>query len=265
MMNAMNYQYITISEPRPLICQIVLSRANAANALNKAMAEELAEATKKAGEDNNVRVIILTGAGERAFCAGADLKERKGMDKKQWLDQHHAFEAALNAILHCKKPILCAMNGAAFGGGLELAMACDFIYTSDHARMGLTEATLGIMPGMGGTQNLPRAIGMRAAKEMLFTGTPIDAQKAYELGLVNRVCSAQELLPEAIKTAEIIAGNAPLSIKQIKQAVQKGSALPLADALKVELVHYNTLLETADRTEGINAYNEKRKPDFKGG
>ncbi len=260
----MNYQYIKTHAPQPDIIVITLSRENAANALNKAMAQELAAAINDAANDSTTRVVILTGAGERAFCAGADLKERVGMDKKQWHEQHHAFEAALNAILNCKKPILCAMNGAAFGGGLELAMACDFIYAADTARMGLTEATLGIMPGMGGTQNLPRAIGARTAKEMLFTGKPIAAQKAYELGLVNKVCSAQELLPEIIATAEIIAGNAPLSIKQIKQAVQKGAALPMHDALKVELVHYNMLLETADRHEGIKAYHEKRKAEFRG-
>ena len=260
----MNYHHITTDDGQPLIRTITLMRPDAANALNKAMAQELAVAINEAANDTHIRVIILTGTGERAFCAGADLKERVGMDKKQWLDQHHAFEAALNAILNCNKPILCAMKGAAFGGGLELAMACDFIYAADTARMGLTEATLGIMPGMGGTQNLPRAIGARAAKEMLFTGKPIDVQKAYELGLVNKICAAQELLPEIIKTAEIVAGNAPLSIKQIKQATQKGTSLPIHDALKVELMHYNMLLETADRVEGINAFNEKRKAEFKG-
>ncbi len=162
----------------------LLNRPDAANALNAGMALELKDFFLSY---QKYRAIILTGEGKH-FCAGADLKERKDMDEAAWHAQHHAFEAALFAILHCPVPVIAAVNGAAMGGGLELALACDFIYAAETARFALTEVTLGIMPGMGGTQSLPRRVGVARAKELIFTGKPFSAAEAYAWGMVNKLC-----------------------------------------------------------------------------
>lgn len=243
---------------------ITLNRPESANALNQRMAEDLATALAYGEKEPAIRVLVLTGAGGRAFCAGADLKERKGMSNAQWHAQHAAFEKALGAVLHCKKPVIAAVNAAAMGGGMELALACDFIYASENARFGLTEATLGIMPGMGGTQTLSRAVGTRRAKEMLYLGKIFSAGEAYELGMVNRVYAPDALLESAMATALAIADNAPLALAAIKRAVDEGEGQPLPAALQTELRYYNNLLESRDRHEGINAWNEKRKPEFTG-
>lgn len=260
----MSYQTILTELVDDATGLITLNRPQAANALSQQMAEELANAIHMAEAQSDIRCLILTGAGDKAFCAGADLKERQGMSNMQWHTQHAAFERALAAILHCKKPIIAAVNGAAMGGGLELAMACDFIYAAEGARFGLTEATLGIMPGMGGTQTLPRALGTRRAKEYLFLGKILSAEEGYKLGLINRVCPQTSLLEAAVSTAFSIAANAPLSVAAIKRAVGEGIEQPLATAMHTELRYYNELLSTQDRAEGINAWNEKRKPRFVG-
>ncbi|MDX2073697.1 MAG: enoyl-CoA hydratase-related protein [Alphaproteobacteria bacterium] len=243
---------------------VTLNRPEAANALSRQMAEELVGTLHYAETQSNIRVIILTGAGKKAFCAGADLKERQGMDRQQWNAQHHAFEKAVAALMHYKKPVIAAVGGAAIGGGMELAMACDFIYASKTATFGLTEARLGIMPGMGGTQTLSRTIGARRAKEMMFLGHIFGAEEAYDIGLVNRIYAPSSLMEAAVSTALAISGNAPLSVAAIKHAVDEGADEPLAHALQTELRHYNQLLDTKDRHEGVNAFNEKRKPRFTG-
>jgi len=260
----MNYQTIITQLVDGTIGLITLNRPDAANALNMLMGQELLAAVHAAEADDAVRVIILTGSGRKAFCAGADLKERKGMNKEQWHAQHLAFEKALRSITYCRKPVIAAVNGAAYGGGMELALACDFIYAAKTAKFALTEATLGIMPGMGGTQNLPRAIGVRRAKEYMFLGKVFDADEGYGLGLINRTCPPDLLMQDAVSVALAIAGNAPLSVRAIKAAVNEGISEPLHQALETELRHYNRLLETNDRHEGINAFNEKRKPRFAG-
>lgn len=260
----MTFQTILTQRVDDAIGLVTLNRPEAANALNLRMGEELASAVRQAENDSSIRVIVLTGSGKRAFCAGADLKERKDMTKEQWHTQHLAFEGALNAILHCKKPVIAAVNGAAIGGGMELAMACDFIYSSKLAKFGLTEASLGIMPGMGGTQTLPRAIGVRRAKELLFLARTFDADEAFGLGVVNRVCPPDNLLEDCIATALGISQNAPLSVAAIKHAMDEGIHEPLYQALRTELKHYNGLLDTNDRHEGINAFNARRKPRFSG-
>lgn len=260
----MTFQTILTELVDGAIGLITLNRPQAANALNQHMAEELASAIRQAEGDRHIRVIILTGAGPRVFCAGADLKERKDMTREQWHTQHSAFETALAAIFHCKKPVIAAVNGAAMGGGMELAMACDFMYAAKTARFGLTEATLGIMPGMGGTQTLPRAIGARRAKEMLFLGRVLNADDAHKLGLVNHLSSPQTLMEEVVSAALAISENAPLAITAIKHAVDEGINEPLYQAMRTELKYYNSLLDTADRHEGINAFNEKRRPRFTG-
>ena len=260
---AMHYQHITYEELGSVAC-IALSRPEAANGLNRQMGEELAHAIRHGLKDVFVRVLLITGAGERAFCAGADLKERRGITREAWHHQHEAFEAIIRAITTADKPIIAAVNGAAVGGGLEIALACDLVYAADHARFGLTEATLGIMPGMGGTQTLPRSIGTRRALEMLLTGEMIDSSTAAQYGLVNRIFSASSLRNESLHIAQRIADNAPLALKAIKQSVREGSTQPLSEALRTELLFYNPLLDSHDRNEGINAFNEKRKPNFTG-
>jgi enoyl-CoA hydratase/carnithine racemase len=161
-------------------------------------------------------------------------------------------------------PVIAAVNGHAYAGGLEMALSCDFIYASNAARFALTEVTLGIMPGAGGTQNLPRAIGERRAKEILMTGKPFSAQQASEYGLINAILEPAEVLAKAIETAEVIAANAPLSVRQIKKSVRYGGQMELRTAFRFEIEAYNHLIDTEDRMEGVAAFNEKRKANFKG-
>jgi enoyl-CoA hydratase/carnithine racemase len=213
---------------------------------------------------NAQRCIVITGAGARIFCAGGDLKQRNGMTDQQWQDQHLIFERAIRGMVHCPVPIIAAVNGAAFAGGMEIAMCADFIYAAEHARFALTEVTLGIMPGAGGTQTLPRAVGARRAKEILLTGKPFTVQQAFEWGMVNRICKAEALLSDALETAATIAANAPISTRQIKQSVNYGLNMDLTSAMMFEIEAYNRMVPTEDRREGIRAFNEKRKPEFKG-
>lgn len=244
------------------IAIITLTRPEVANALNSQMALELKDIFSNL--PRNIRAAILTGEGERAFCAGADLKERNNMRTQDWQVQHQKFRHVLQSIMECQIPVIAAVNGAAYGGGLELALACDFIYASENAHFALPEATLGIMPGMGGTQNLPRAIGIRMAKELLFTGKSFTAKEALSFGMINKICPQGLLLEQAIFCAKNIITNAPLSVAAIKRAINQASHLSMEEALFVESGSYNRLLSTADRNEGINAFNEKRKPSFKG-
>jgi enoyl-CoA hydratase len=206
--------------------------------------------------------VVLTGAGERAFCAGADLKERDGMSETVWRAQHEIFERAFMALMELPLPVIAAVNGAAFGGGLEMALACDFIYAAKTARMALSETRLGLMPGGAGTQNLPRAAGERRAKELIFTAEPFDAQQGYEWGIVNRVCD--NAMQEALSVALKIASNAPLAVRQAKKSVHYGLQMDLLTGYRFEIEAYNQLVGTDDRKEGVRAFNEKRKPRFQG-
>lgn len=261
----MNFETILVEKPEQHVVLVTLNRPKARNAFNTRMAEELVALFEGFRLDPvEPRCIVLTGAGDRAFCAGGDLKERRGMSDDQWRRQHLVFERMARAVIFCPVPVIAAVNGAAFGGGCELAGACDFIYASQTARFALTEVTLGIIPGAGGTQTLPRAVGTRRAKEIIFTGEPFDAQAALEWGFANRVCAPDTLLPEAIATATRIAANAPISIRQAKQAIARGCEMSLADGLAFEIEAYNRTVPSADRQEGIEAFNEKRKPRFKG-
>jgi enoyl-CoA hydratase len=258
------YDTLIVSQPAPHVAQVAFNRPDAANALSRAMGEELTDCFKIIfNKSKDYRVVVLTGQG-RHFCAGADLKERKGMDEAAWHAQHHAFETALEAVLSCPMPVIAAINGAAFGGGLELALACDFIYASAAAKFGLPETALGIMPGLGGTQTLLRAVGNARAKELVFSGKTFSAEDALAWGMVNRVCAPDALLRETIDTASAIAANAPLAVAAVKRAARDGMALSLNNALASDLRYYRELLATKDRHEGVNAFNEKRKPSFTG-
>lgn len=260
-----SYETLALERIDDHVLLVRLNRPQAANAMNTRMGEELMDLFEGFQLDaGGLRAVVLTGAGEKAFCAGGDLKERHGMTDGQWLRQHAMFERMLRAIVACPLPLLGAVNGAAYGGGCEVTAALDFAYAAETARFALTEVTLGIMPGAGGTQNLARAVGERRAKEIILTGLPFSAQEARDWGLVNRVLPQGELLEATLATARRIAANAPISVRQAKQSIHRGLQMSLADGLAFEIECYNRMVSTQDRHEGVRAFNEKRKPDFRG-
>jgi enoyl-CoA hydratase len=212
----------------------------------------------------DLRVAIINGRGDKAFCAGGDLKERNGMTDESWRAQHLIFERMVRAMMACPIPLLAAVNGAAYGGGCEIAAASDFIYAASTARFALTEVTLGIMPGTGGTQNLARAIGERRAKELILSGLPFTALEAESWGLVNRVVAPADLLDTTLEIAGRIAANGPVAVRQAKQAIHRGLQMSVWDGLAFEIEAYNRLVPTEDRREGVLAFNERRKPVFRG-
>ncbi|WP_425406137.1 enoyl-CoA hydratase/isomerase family protein [Hwanghaeella sp.] len=258
------FEHITVSYPSEHVLLVTLNRPEIANAFNTRMAEELLDVWTGIAAAPETRCVVLTGAGNRAFCAGADLKERNGMSPEDWHKQHDLFERMAYALMDCPNPVIAAVNGAAYAGGFELVLASDFAYGAPSSRFALTEVTLGLIPGIGGTQNLPRAIGLRRAKEVLLSGRPFSSDQALDWGVLNRICDRETLLPDALATARQIAGNAPLAVRQAMAAMDGGIDQPLAEARRFEIDCYNTLIDTEDRREGIAAFNEKRKPDFKG-
>ena len=261
----MNYQTLGIEPREAHVLLVTLNRPNALNALNTQMGRELHELwTRLAAEPGDTRCVVLTGAGDRAFCAGADLKERDGMSQADWQAQHELFERAFMALMELPLPVIAALNGHAFGGGLELALCCDFIYASGTARFALPEVRLGIMPGGGGTQNLARAVGERRAKELILSGRQFTAEEGTAWGLFNAAFPPASLLEEVLKTAETIAQNAPLSVRQAKKSIHYGLQTDLLTGYRFEIEAYNRLVDTEDRREGVRAFNEKRKPNFTG-
>lgn len=259
------YETVQTTMVGPHVLQVTLNRPTVGNALNTQMGHDLLDLWNRLIEDAGpVRCLVLTGAGDKIFCAGGDLKERNGMTKAQWQRQHELFERMVWTLVDLPLPVIVAANGHTYAGGLEIALCCDFIYASKTARFALTEVTLGIMPGAGGTQNLPRAVGERRAKEILMTGRPFDAAQALEWGLVNQVFDALDVLDKALETATHIANNAPLSVRQVKKSVRYGGQMELRTAYRFEIEAYNHLVGTQDRLEGVLAFNEKRKPVFQG-
>jgi enoyl-CoA hydratase len=247
------------------VATVTLNRPEAMNALNTQMGRDLVALFEDiALGQHDLRCIVLTGRGTRAFCAGGDLKERRGMTDEAWTRQHVIFERMVRALLDCPVPIIGAINGAAYGGGCEIAACCDFLYVSDAATFALTEVKLGIMPGGGGTQTLPRAVGERRAKELILTGRSFSAREACAWGFANASCAPDELMKAALETAKVIAGNAPISVRQAKQSIHRGLQMSLRDGLAFEIEAYNRMVPTEDRREGILAFNERRPPQFKG-
>jgi enoyl-CoA hydratase/carnithine racemase len=246
------------------VATVTLNRPEVHNAMNEAMRRELTRCFTALVTDDDVRVILVTGAGEKAFSAGADIREfvepqvptrfretRRRVDFRQAMDR-------------CPQPIIAAIRGYAFGGGLELALACDIRIASEDARLGLTEVDLAIIPGGGGTQRLPRLIGRGKALEMILTGARIAAAEALRLGIVERVVPSAELVPSATELARTLAGKAPVALRYAKEAVVKGLELPLADGLRLENDLSTILRTTDDRAEGARAFLEKRKPRWTG-
>jgi enoyl-CoA hydratase len=244
---------------------VTLNRPEMANAVNTDMGIELLDVwTDFVRNHEGLRCVILTGAGEDAFCGGGDMKQRKGMSEYDWQHQHEIFEQALWTMMECPVPVIAAVNGKAFGGGLEMILAADFAYGVDSAKLWFPEVMIGILPGVGGTTTLPRIVGERRANEIILAGGAFSAAEALEWGIFNRLCTADELMPSVIATAETIAGNAPLAVRQAKKAIHEGLQMDVRSALRYEVEAYNRLTGTEDRIEGTNAWNEKRKPVFKG-
>jgi methylglutaconyl-CoA hydratase len=246
------------------VAQLTLNRPSVMNAIDRSLAEAIAGTLPALDRDPAVRAILLTGSGERAFCAGADLKERATMTPEEVVAQRGRLIDATNAILRLETPIIAAVNGVALGGGLELALACDFIYAAEGARFGLPETSIAIIPGDAGTQLLPRAVGQPRAREMIFTGQPIDAAEAARLNLVNRVVPAGELLPAARAVATRMASNGPIAVRQAKKCLNVARETGFSAGWAYEQEAYQTVIPTADRTEALRAFAEKRPPQFQG-
>ena len=238
-----------------------LTRETAANALSRALVSELKGAALDIG--NDVRAVVIVGTG-KAFCAGADLKERRGFTLEQTRAFLDELGGTLNAIAALRCPVIAALNGVAFGGGLELALACDLRLAAEGVTMGLVETRLGIIPGAGGTQRLARLVGPARAKELIFTGRRFDAAEALRWGIVQQVVPPAELELAAARLADEIAGAGPLAVAEAKAAVDEGLAGTLAQGLITERRHYEAVLTSADRDEGLAAFAEKRAPVFHG-
>ena len=259
----MNPKTLKCDNPEPGILTVTLNRPEVRNAINSMMMADLLALWRQIERDPVVRCVVLTGAGS-AFCAGADLKERNGLSLTTWREHHVILEQAMTAMIACPVPIVAAVNGPAFGGGLELVLASDFAYAASDATFAMPETKIGIMPGAMGTQTLPRACGARRAKEICMTGESFTAEDAREWGIVNRMCDPDSLIDEVLAVARKIASNAPLAIRQLKRAVAAADDTDLKSGFRIELEAYNRLIPTADRIEGIRAFNEKRPPKFQG-
>jgi len=260
-----SYKTINVSaSPDGHVVTVELNRPEALNAMNTAMGEDLVRCFEAFQWDRTARCVVFTGAGAKAFCVGGDLKEREGMADETWRAQHAIFEAAAAKVLHCPVPVIAAVEGFAMGGGCELAVLSDFIVASETAVFAVPEVTRGIFPGIGGTQLLPRIIGAPLAKEMIFTGRRVPAAEAKAIGLVNHLVPAGQARAKALEIAQVIADNGPIAVRQAKKAVSWGSETDLETGMALAIEAYNVTVTTDDRLEGVRAFNEKRKPNFKG-
>lgn len=247
------------------IATITLNRPEARNAIDPEMRSLLHETWRRVSTDDQVRVAVLTGAGDQAFCAGADLKKPlSSTDSPATREFGQDTSDSLLEGLDTDKPLVCAINGHAVGGGLELALACDIRIASSAARFGLPEVRVGTIPGSGGTQLLPRTIGRSHAMHMLLTGELIDAAQALAWGLVSEVVAPEEVRERALEIARIIAGNAPLAVRAVKRLVRQGADVPLPTGMSMERYAWGLLRDTEDRIEGRTAFGEKRPPEYRG-
>jgi enoyl-CoA hydratase/carnithine racemase len=245
------------------IAIFTINRPEALNAMNIESVRELHEAMIDFRANPDLWVGIITGSGGKAFCAGADIKDTLPFMKEHLTDSPWEFPASLWRGLDLWKPLIAAVNGLTLGGGLEIALSCDIRIASDNARLGAPEVTLGILPGWGGTQRLPRLIPWCKAAEMIFMGKPVDAQEAYRIGLVNKVVPPAELMPTAKEWAEVICQAGPLAVRAAKEAMARGCSMSLEEGLRLESSLFAYLLQTEDFAEGAAAFAEKRKPTYK--
>lgn len=243
---------------------VTFNRPAVRNALNGALLVDLDRALDALASDAAVRAVILTGAGEKAFVAGADINEVAALTSAQGQEFARRGQRLFDRIEHLGKPVIAAINGVALGGGCELAMACTLRVAADSARLGQPEINLGIIPGYAGTQRLPRLVGKGRALEMLLTGDMVTAARAYEMGLVNQVVPAADLMPAARKMAEVLAARAPIATRYILEAVNHGLDMPLAQGQSLEAALFGAIASTADTKEGTQAFLAKRAPTWTG-
>lgn len=259
----MEYQNLIV-ENTDGVALLTINRPAAMNSLNSSVLSDLLEAFAALDRDDAVKAIVLTGSGEKAFVAGADIAEMAGMNVQQAVEFSRKGQRLVTMIGQSAKPVIAAVNGFALGGGLEMALACDFIYASEKAKLGFPEVTLGIMPGFGGTQKLGRIIGRSRANELVFTGKVLVAADAREWGIVNAVVPGEELLGAVMETARKIAGNGLLGVAYAKDAIRSGLDMGEADGMNYESLLFGALFATADQKEGMRAFIDKRKAVFTG-
>ncbi len=259
----MEFKYI-LYEKTEGIATITLNRPEALNAFSKEVTDEVLLALEDVRNDENMRVVILTGAGEKAFSAGADIKAMKGMNALKARELSLMGEKLCCSLENLEKPVIAAINGYALGGGLEVAMSCDIRIASENARVGQTEINIGLIPGWGGTQRLTRLIGATKAKELVYTGRIIDAKTAEQLGLVNMVVPADKFKETVKQFASELAQKAPVALKVAKALINKGAEISLDAAIALEREGFGVVASTEDLQEGVSAFTEKRKPTFKG-
>jgi enoyl-CoA hydratase len=259
----LDYKYI-IYEKNDGIATIMLNRPEAMNAFSKDVVSEILNALEDLRNDDAVRVVVLTGAGEKAFSAGADIKSMIGMTALKARELSLMGEKLCHALENLEKPVIAALNGYALGGGLEVAMSCDLRIASETARMGQTEVNIGLIPGWGGTQRLTRLVGMTKAKELVYTGKMIDSKTAEQIGIVNIVVPADKFRETVKQFALDLASKAPVAVKVAKSLINKGSDIGLDSAVALEREGFSVVASSEDLKEGVAAFTEKRKPAFKG-
>lgn len=255
---------VTYEVYRDNIGVITLNRPDVANALNIKLLNALNKKLTQVNNDDSIRCVLLTGEGIQAFSAGADLKERELMSETEVIETVQLINEVVTQIEEVKVPTIAVLNGIAYGGGLELALACDLRIAEDNVSVGLPETSLGIIPGAGGTQRLTRLIGLGQTKRLIFKAKSISSSEAYALGMLEEVVERHHLFQTALNWAEEIANNAPIAIRQAKLAINKGTEQPLEEGLKIERACYNKTIATEDRLEGLRAFKEKRQPKYKG-
>lgn len=255
---------LVVEERTGQIVVLTLNRPEVMNSLNFPALLALKNHFEAIQFDRNVRVIILTGAGKKAFCAGADLKERATMSETEVKKFIFTIRNLFSFIENLNKPVIAAVNGVALGGGTEMALASDIRIASTNATMGLTETRLAIIPGAGGTQRLPRLVGRGKAKELIYTGRRVDAQEALSIGLVNKICEPEQLMDKSLAMAAMICETGPIAIQQAKYAINHGLETDINTGLAIESNAYWITIPTEDRIEGLQAFKEKRKPVYKG-
>jgi enoyl-CoA hydratase/carnithine racemase len=257
-------EQLIISEVKENIATLTLNRPEVMNSFNVALVNALSQSLSTLRFDPAVRVVIVTGAGDKAFSAGADLKERAGMTPEQVKGFIFNIRRLMDDVEQFPKPVIAAVNGVALGGGTELALAADMRLAAEGATLGLTETRLAIIPGAGGTQRLPRLVGKGMAKELIFTGRRIDSREALRIGLVNHVCPAKDLMDACQELAREICQCGPIAVEQAKYAINRGLETDLATGLAIESNAYWLCIPTEDRLEGLTAFREKRKPVYQG-
>jgi len=246
------------------VAEITLNRPESLNAISSALARELVATTNEVGADRDVRAVVVTAAGDRAFCVGADLKERNAMTDQEFAEQRLLFRQAFGGVLGLPQPTIAAVHGFALGGGCEIALSCDLIVADESAVVGLPEVTIGLVPGGGGTQLALRRLGPGRAADVVLTGRRVPAGEALELGLIDRLVPAGSAHAAALETAAAIAANSPVATRAAKRALRSGLGLDYAAAMDIEDAAWRTAAFSADRKEGIAAFNDKRKPDWPG-